>query len=439
MANFQRQYTGEGFGVKLDDNDRLAQSQQRMNNLILNADEMVYKSFKENEKRFADMTDVDLETYLSTASADAQSNMLQEYNKIATDIVKKRGGLQNLTQNDWQELNLGKKTLEAKQKKMLADQERYKTDKALVERYPDEYDVQEWNDKFASSYLQTGKYPEERIPVREKPFEAILSEYSKNFRGTNQVELDTVTKEGVRLKRTIEGNMTIDQAKTAIKDMLLYDEGGRKNAYNKFNSLPVEEKKKWLVDETRDNKIDAREEKNGIVRWAQNNPEFQRAVITETSTPYTTLSTPKTGSAAFNWNVGIGSGNNRNSTFDKQDDVTLGQVTFKNFYNLGRQSFTSDPQMIQEYLDLDTNQSRTLNKATRFEVVGYSPDKDMIVVKVTDRVTGLREGKLIGLNASQYDDLLRNKPFGIDRELLKKEAGAQSQQAGTPKTGRKLY
>ncbi len=448
MANFQRQYTGENFGVRLSD-DKIGAAQQRMNNLILSADEMVYNSFKENEKRFASMTDVDLETYLSTASANAQSKMVEDYNKIATDIVRKRKGFQNLTPDDWQELNLGRKVLESKQKQMLANQERYLTDRELVQRNPDKYDVDKWNQQFATEYLQSGQYPEAPLPIKAVDVTKHLMESSQKITREYSPTPVEKTEGGIRYRTTQTANLLPEEVDDFIMGAILPNPQAVQGLINDFESQPESVKVKYL-DTSGDGIVDSGERSiantqsmgrdNPVIRWALDNPKYRQAAVTQKMGTWQPISTPRATTAAFNWNIGIGSGNNRNKEFDKQENITLGKETFSNFLNLGRQSFTSDPQMIQTYRDLETGQQRDLNKATRFEVVGYSPDKDMLVVKVVDRVTGLREGKLIGLDATQYDDLLRSKPFGIDRGSLRQEVLGKATGATTSqKQGRKLY
>ena len=452
MANFQRQYTGENFGVRLSD-DKIGAAQQRMNNLILGADKMVYDSFKENEKRFADMTDVDLETYLSTASANAQSKMVEDYNKIATDIVRKRKGFQNLTPEDWQELNLGRKVLEGKQKQMIANQERYMTDREMVQRNPDKYDMDKWNQQFATEYLQSGQYPEAPLPIKAKDVSNALMLASQKINREYSPTPIEKTEGGIRYRNTQTTNLLPEEVDDFIIGNILGDDAMVQGLIEDFDAEPESVKLRYLdadnsgsldsgersVATTRDMKRD-----NPLLQYAIENPRYRRSSVTTKLGTWQPIPTPKSTTTAFNWNIGIGAGNNQNAIFDKQKNITLGKETFDTFLSLGWKSFTSDPQMIQTYRDLDTGQKRDLNKATRFEVVGYSPDKDMLVVKVVDRVTGLREGKLIGLDATQYDDLLRSKPFGIDRESLRKggvEEGASTTPTmlAAPKQGKRLY
>jgi hypothetical protein len=129
-----------------------------------------------------------------------------------------------------------------------------------------------------------------------------------------------------------------------------------------------------------------------------------------------------TGGASFNWNLGIGAGNNKNNEFDVLTDQKFGITKFNSFLNLGQVPNSAKTMTVQKFIDTDTGEELNFNNGASFQTVGYSPDKDMIIVRITEDSSSnginLFKGKFIGLKGDQYDDFLKKKPFAIDRTSL---------------------
>jgi hypothetical protein len=412
--------------VTLPSSDRISSSLEGMNSLIREADKIKFSAFKENEKWFTDATNVDVESYLSSANAQAQQTLLDKYNTEAAGILKAvKGDFSKLSGEQKMALQRGRTALEAEQKKMKADMERYLLEKRMVESKPMDYDVEEWNETIASEYLKNGKMPESPIPYRRQPISAWLN--TNKIRGANPPQTIIKPVAGNPNKEVAyEVSATIDDVAPVIVGKVYSDPRIMRDAEEAFKELSESEKSNYLNGTNIDphwSNPKLKEITNPVLRnYIDKN--WEAGVQTSAGNP--TFRERGTGGGGFNWNIGIGAGNNQNNQFDKQSNITLGKVTFDNFYNLGQKSFTSDPQMIQSYTDLNTGVEKVLNKATRFEVVGYSPDKDMLIVKTVDRVTGLPEGRQIGLKGSLYSDLLKKKPFGIYREELVKNVGTKT-------------
>jgi hypothetical protein len=126
--------------------------------------------------------------------------------------------------------------------------------------------------------------------------------------------------------------------------------------------------------------------------------------------------------SGFNWNIGIGSGNNKNNEFDVLPNQIFGNTKFDSFLNLGQVPNSAKTMTIQKFVDLETGEELDFNNSASFQTVGYSPDKDMVVVSLTKDASSngvnLFSGKNIGLKGDQYDDFLKKKPFAIDRASL---------------------
>ena len=139
------------------------------------------------------------------------------------------------------------------------------------------------------------------------------------------------------------------------------------------------------------------------------------------------------GAGSFNWNGGVDINNNRNTNFAKNPDIKLQNLPlYKTFYDLQLGSVPPVIQKIQSYVNANTGEKRTLNKAVNIKLVGYNPETDKLVVNVQEDVypskgepkeSLLLKDTKIELDAALYDALLKSKPFGFSREKAMKEAG----------------
>lgn len=426
----QRTFTGENTGIKIQPLDRMARSQERMDDMLTKADQIRYSTFKENQSKFLNAMNVDTETYLSTANAEAQSKLIDEYNSKAQALLKSRGGrFENFTTQDWVELQKGRKYIESAQAKMNTDLERFKMDEQLMKRDGGRnYDPDEWNN-IKKTYLQTGVYSEDPLPVKEKAFEGYLSQRSKNYTDKLQAELETTTLGGIKQKRTAWVNMTPEQAKEEIKQGILLNDGERKNVMKRFAALPVQEQAKWL-DTNRDGKVDKTEQgdENGIIAWAQQYQPFLSALIKEDTSMYSNVGTNN--KTTFDWNIGIGSGHNQNNQFPVRGQVDiatiLGKATLPNSLDFsGLPRTTTDARKINTVLEPDGKggyKETPLGEAASFDIITYSPQDDVIVIKLKSDTSDFayKEGDVLVVKGSEFDDLLKRKPFGISREIYNK-------------------
>jgi len=276
MIPIQRTFTGKNTEVVLPSSDRLDKVQENMSNLIIGADKLRYNAFKENEQRFLKTTDIDLETYISDANAKTQAQLIDEYNKTAQKMLKAKGGrFENFTTQDWQELNLGKKILQAKQQKMSTDLERFKLMDKMVLSRPDQWDTDEWN-VLKANYLKTGDLPDVELPVRAKPLEVALNE--KKLEGTQTIDYgQPFIFNGQKVKQGTYYSGTEQEARDYVKGMVLSNPAYQKDIYQKFSKLPEAEKIKYL-DVNNDGTVDRNEAAiasqsgttdNPILKWAQ--------------------------------------------------------------------------------------------------------------------------------------------------------------------------
>lgn len=268
--------------------------------LLMRANENRQYREEKNEDRYLKYLDVSPETYIANKNTEEQAKMLEDYNKKAEELLKQRGNsFDRFTTQDWVYLQQERNKLEAVQEKMNTDLLKFTEMKKIMESDKagkQLLDQEEWN-KTVEDYLNTGVFPEEfTLPIKSKPFTQALAEYSSDiYTGEAVAGEDIVSLQNIPHKRPYTVNITEDQARGLIKDVMLGDDAARKDLINRFESLPIEEKAKWLIDENNDSGIDSGERENGIIRWAQNNPEFLKAAqVRKYGTP-TPIRKPSTG------------------------------------------------------------------------------------------------------------------------------------------------
>jgi len=102
----------------------------------------------------------------------------------------------------------------------------------------------------------------------------------------------------------------------------------------------------------------------------------------------------------------------------------------------------TEAQPIDEIIDYTTGSPRRVREITyggdkktsiadsvRFNIIGYSPSDDVIIVKIADNGSFFYQGQVVALPADKYDDLLKRKPIGISREAFRKQQGEISKPA----------
>jgi hypothetical protein len=387
--------------------------------------------YRKNWEQFKDDVDIPREFIASQGASDTINNEINAYFDKWGEAVKSAPNHQ-LSEDQQLQMKKEKDIIEVKQQKALRDYKEYLEQKKIIEKDQasglSEYDGADWAAK-EEKYLQTGVWDSRPVEYNPVPIR-------DSFKASKITTANAYTdpKTGTKYSATKEDTVPV------ITSYILRDSKIRKDAITQWDNLPIEDVtnedgsvrygKKHYLDVNKDNKISAEEEQAGKFVPESDNP-IVRAYIDD-NWKYLVKATPaatKTGgstttaSASFKTGEVASPQKNQNADYTIQKNVNAYGTSFGTLLNLGRKSFTSDPQTIAAYTDMATGEKKVAGKATRFEVVSYSPDRDMVVVKIVDRVPGLPEGKIIGLDASLYDDLLRGKPFYLDRESLMKQYG----------------
>lgn len=441
MAIGGRLYTGQNAGVDIPSLDKLTRSQERMEDMFTKANELRLKSFKEGEKQFLEMGNVDLETYMSGKNMEDQANLKEAYNENAARILRARGGnFNDFTTQDWVELQKGRQALESAQAKWTSDLEKYKLDAQTMERDAGRtYDENAWRGQ-VEEYLKTGIYPEKPLPIKKKSITDGLAAISNQYKGEVETELVTTPIAGAApVKQKVWANMPREQAEYEIKNLILSEPGYYMSVIDDFESLPAAEQAKWLDDVDKSGTIDETDinkQENKIIAWAQQYEPYLNATIKRGSSAYSNVGGSNTTGQS---KLKIGN----STSYYTPPSSTIGQVGKKplreyyQFLKLG----SYDINLINATLLNNQGNEISVNKILKMQPVGYDRQEDAFVFKVNQNYRssdsdGVNDVVLIK-RADVPDDFWELE-INVDGKVVKIKDLSRVGPATTPNKG-KLY
>jgi hypothetical protein len=195
MAPFSNSFTGKDVYRPLPPSDTILKGQERLSDLMLNAEKMKFDTFKENEKEFQKNINIDPVMLLNDKAMKVQSDLINQYNQKFGGLLKKRGGV--LTEEDKIIMAREKTNVIMQQNKMQADMNRYLTDREYVTK-SGKIDAQKWQEEFEQPFLRSGNYPVAPLP----PIPLFLTDYAgtivnKFTTGKKTIEDNPITVGGV--------------------------------------------------------------------------------------------------------------------------------------------------------------------------------------------------------------------------------------------------
>lgn len=430
----QRSYTGGGAGIQIQPLDRLARSQERMSDFITKAEELKFKTFKENEKFVLDQK-IDPKLFVSQKHAEIQDQLLTGYNDEAAKIIKTAGGFGNLTSADKLMLNQKRQEIEIAQAKMLADQQRWALDEKTALAKPDYYDVPKLYERGQELFTK-GTYSEAPLPIRAKDVSTSLREEASKMRMQYSAPA-LKTEGGIQFKGSRSQNFNPSNPKEVddwIVGRILSDPQKQVGLIEEFSKEPIDVQLKYLDDDN-SGTVDERERSillgtavgrgNPLLKYAVENKKYKDAALVYDDSNWQEIRKPSTGTS-FDWNLNIGAGHNKNNEYDVAEATQptyYGSHTFTDLMNLGSINQTpTEAQPIDEVIDY-TGVSPIRKKvadSVRFNIIGYSPKEDVMIVKIADDGEVFSAGDVVSLPAEKYDNLLKRKPIGIDRASFNK-------------------
>lgn len=439
MITFSPTTYGKDEAVKIPELSGLEDSVRRSGERAIQTEELKLQKALSNKKDFEKALEVDPVSAISKANTIRQALAIEKYNNAVAGLYAKNNG--ELTYADQIAVANAKNDLKSFQGKLLAEENEYKEAKGLSQKDARGYYDPEYFRKAEAEFLNTGEMPKGGfLNVNAVNPVSVLSKLPSMGEQSEVIVEDVVDDKGNiagKKETQYKTRMTVDQAKEQIFQSFA-NEPVVKGYIKAFEGLPEAEQNKWLKDYDKNGNgvVDPAEREfaysqmdmktNPIVQWAMNNPDYINSARGREAMAAKNL--PNTSTKAFNWNVNIGGRNNRNTAFEVYQNKTTPtsygkQKTFPDYMNLGQVSATTDPQSIDGIIEYDENGNRSVRSVvdnTRLELTGYSPAEDVLIVKVVDDGEVVSKGEVLYLDASKYNDLLKRKPWGIDRASLVK-------------------
>ena len=413
-------YTGKGLTPNLQSDGGKAMS--RLSDFITKAENIKYQAFKENEDWIVKAQDVDPAFLISQAQQNEQVKKLDVYNEKWAEVMRRSGG--KLTTQDKLDMQAERNLLEAWQNEATTKQQLAEQHRSLVSQNPLRYDSVRFRNAY-DSFVKTGNYDLLTPPLKSKNPALYLQEQSNKLNKEKILYgkplLDSKGRTTDRFT-----NIPEDKIGDFIENAFMGDDQVIQGLTEEFLADNSPEKWALLEDINGDGRITNEDvDENAVMAWAKRNPKYIDAVRKVTSgtpknPPSSTTKTP-----TFDWNKPVTADYNRNNEFTVAGTTKAGTeegtFTFPDYINLGRVSFTSDPQNISEVVKINSSGREEiipLNETARFDVVGYSPSKDQLIIKLADKTSDYTygQGNVLVVPATRFDDLLKSKPFGIFRK-----------------------
>jgi hypothetical protein len=422
MATFDTLYTGEGSAVKLPDLDRLIDSQRRVGEQVIKGEEARLSKVMQDESWVMEQMKANPVLLINDKLRTQQAAAIERYNNVGAELLRKNDGV--LTTADKLILQREKEALTAMQQGLMADQQRFQQEYALMQKDQGAfYDEQEFT-KAMGQFYETGQYPPTALIAKPKDPFTLLS----GLKPMTEGRVPQIGGTGY----DVTSRMTEDQARLAIRNTMLRDEGSMRGFLKVFEQLP-ESEQLAILDTDGSGAIDPTERQavrsemdinNPIVQWAENYKPFLDAAMNVKTVPRTaTQERGKTPTkTTFQTNMPISGANNRNSTYSVDENpVPLHEMTFPSYVTVKKS--TTGSVIINNPIDALTGEVVDVSGTAQVTVVGYSPQTDQIIIEVKNpsRKSGtgrLKEGNTYVVDGEQYNGLLEHKDIGIHRQSL---------------------
>lgn len=374
-------YTGKGLATKLPTDNGSAMN--RLSDFIVKAEELKYKTFRENEKEFLKSSNVDPLFFISDKSQRVQTELLSDFNNKWAQEYKKYQG--NLPMSVKQQMQSEKNIIIAQQQKMQSDMERAMQDRNIISKDVrgelDHIDADKrWND-----YINTGTY--DTSPLQPSAIDPDYH-YSKNINkgtGTASKVKITTNKGGKVITEEKYASASEEEARQMVEADILSSPRIAKGFVKKFQALketdPDEYKRR--LDTNKDDILDKAEEQeakqvgNPIIEWAKDTFWQKRIIVRdiETTKPETTK---KTGGSSF---TGFGKPINYDPT--EARSLKVGQTDYSSFHDFG--NIPVQDVTVKEIRVLNPEGETVMNPESPIsaDLIGYDENKDEFIFIAT--------------------------------------------------------
>ena len=165
----QTLYTGEKSAVRLPDMDKLIRSQERLGDMVLAGEERILQRKEKDSAFVLEQMKANPVLLISDKLRTEQAVAIERYNNIGAELLRKGDGVLNTA--DKLVLQREKDALTAMQQEMMAGQQRFQQEYALIQKDQGAYyDEQEFT-KAMGQFYETGQYPPTALIAKPKdPF-----------------------------------------------------------------------------------------------------------------------------------------------------------------------------------------------------------------------------------------------------------------------------
>lgn len=426
MANFSQSFTGKGTAVVLPESGAL-KAQEGLSRMVLDAEKLRYEVYQKNRSEFLKNAKIDPFFVLSTSAREYVNGLITNFNQTYGKIAQETK--YNLSQQQQMDMQRDHDFIVAEQQNQKAQQERAMATRDWVAANPEKADYNKFTtdlDKFNKS----GIYDGSTMPIKSKS----PIGYFNKFAEASKAEWGEtpVTAGGERSFATYPFDPNNPKSvyrffQRAFPGMPYQEQLGMIEEWNA--KAPKEEYLK-RADLNNDGTYDENEKQNAILLWASENPDYINTVK-EAGRKLSAFKDVSTGiTTGFDPKRPVSATNNKNDFYDMQEALSLptkyGVAKLPDYMPISTKNPTPIFLTISDYYSFD-EQGRTSTEkfdeaqSVSVEVLGYSPGRDMLIVKATSSGTGktpIFQGNQLAIDAAKYDKYLKST-FGLWREGFK--------------------
>jgi hypothetical protein len=242
---FQNSFNGKDTSVQLPSSDGLLKSQEGMNNMLMQAEQLKYNVYRKNAEEFQKASNIDPVFVLADSAQKTQMGLISAFNQKYGKLYQQYGG--NLPDSVKMQMTTDRNLVIMQQQKMQSEMEAAQTQNKMVAQNPNRWDVTEQAQRY-NDYIQTGNYNYQEPPI--KPL-SLTDAAMKNMNKVSAKEYHlpeedkTYTKNGVNyIDRTTYSAGKEDVA-PYIKSAIANDDQYAAGALKEWNELGQADKEKY--------------------------------------------------------------------------------------------------------------------------------------------------------------------------------------------------
>ena len=376
MADFANSFTGKNSGVLLPSGEGVQRAQQNLNDLVTRAEEMKYKTYRENRDQFIKNSNIDPVFVLSDAGRKYITQRIGDFNKRWGKRFQESGG--NLSDKDLLDMQTDKNLIIADQQNQKAQMEKFIQHRDLVSKNPDKFDDKAFAEA-TRQYMETGVYDQPLPAWRPIDFGAFARDMAQkqayvHDEGVVDVGGGMMSQESWNMPQGTEGRFLVGllgQNPQADVDFFSRWDKADKERYFK------------LADANKDNKTSPDEEKNAIALWAKD--EFGDVRLSKSS-----IAKGKPGAGREGMSTADMFGSRTSYKPTEAMTTRLGQTDYSSYHTYNKIP-TWDIPVGTPIRILDPNGEKTEKPDTTVSVdlTGYDEDRDEFKFIVKSDFKGL--------------------------------------------------